>query len=152
GQFPVPLRFATAVFLARVGDRTQAEELLRPLLNEKNLGKDPLAWRLAADLAGQDGSVARKVAYLEKALDLEFGQMPETFDVLALRQDYDALLTGYADWLTACKMADAPIPTDLAPRVVKFADHWRSLDPDPTAACQKASRVLRLIGESELAW
>jgi tetratricopeptide (TPR) repeat protein len=151
-EFPVPLRFATAVFLARVGDRAQAEELLRPLLKEKEFADDPLVWRLAADLAGQAGSVARKVACLEKALDLEFAAMPETFDVAALRQDYDALLTGYGDLVAACKMADAAIPTDLATRVIKFADRWRSLDPDPTAACQKASRVLRQLGESELAW
>jgi hypothetical protein len=151
-DFPVPLRFATAVFLARVGDQAQAEELLRPLLKEKEFADDPLAWRLAADLAGQAGNVVRKVTCLERALDLEFAAMPETFDVHALRQDYDALLTGYGDWLTACKMTETPAPADLAARAIKFADRWRSLDPDPTAACQKASRVLRQLGEPELAW
>lgn len=37
-------------------------------------------------------------------------------------------------------------------RVIRAADRWRSLDPDPTAACQLAARVLRQLGAKDLAW
>jgi len=121
-------------------------------VKDEDLGRDPLVWRLAADLANQTGGVARKVACLEKALDLEFPTLPEVIDVQTLRRDYDALLTGYADWLSACRAADAEPPADLTSRVIRAADRWRSIDPDATLACQKAGQVLRQLDQPDLVW
>ena len=37
-------------------------------------------------------------------------------------------------------------------RVVRAADRWRQVDPDPTAACQAAARILSDLGAAEMAW
>src|SRR5205085_1262315 len=37
-------------------------------------------------------------------------------------------------------------------KVVRAADRWRSLDPDPTPACQAAARILQRLGERDLGW
>lgn len=149
---PVTTRFAAAVLLARAGDTDRADGMLKTLIKDEGLGKDPLVWRLAADLAAQTGSVARKTACLEKALDLEYPTLPDVVDVQALRRDYDALLQGYADWLAACRAADAEPPADFASRVIRAADRWRSIDPDPTMACHKAGRILKLLDLPDAAW
>ena len=36
-------------------------------------------------------------------------------------------------------------------RVFRVADHWRQVDPDPTAACQAAARILSELGAAEMA-
>ena len=36
--------------------------------------------------------------------------------------------------------------------MIRAADRWRQLDPDPTAACQAAARILGELGETDLAW
>jgi len=40
----------------------------------------------------------------------------------------------------------------LLPRVIRAADHRRSLDSDSTAACQAAAHILQILGAKDLAW
>jgi tetratricopeptide (TPR) repeat protein len=146
------LHLAAAMFLARLGDRDRADEYLTPVLKAGHFANQPLVWRLAADLAGQRRNTSRLASYLEKALDLEWEQMPETVDVQALRADYETLLNAYRQILTAHQETDTKVPANLVARIIKAADRWRAIDPDPSKACQIAARMLREQGETDLAW
>src|SRR5581483_8487282 len=44
------------------------------------------------------------------------------------------------------------VPAGFRDGVVRAADRWRSLDRDQDAACRQCARVLRVLGERELAW
>jgi tetratricopeptide (TPR) repeat protein len=45
-----------------------------------------------------------------------------------------------------------PLPKDFVERVTQTADAWWSIDPDPTFACQRAARLLQLVGMYDNAW
>ncbi len=146
------LRFAVALFLARVGDLAKADDYLNPLLSDRVAERSPAVWRLAADLAASRRNAARLAKYLEKALDLEWEHLPETIDLQSLRADYLSLFSAYSELLGAYRSTDAKPPADFVARVIKFGDRWRSVDPDPSQACQLVSQVLRDLGEVDRAW
>jgi tetratricopeptide (TPR) repeat protein len=146
------LRLATALALARLGEKARADDYLSPLLSERGYERMPMVWRLAADLAGQRQNSARVAKYLEKALDLEWEHLPEVVDIEALRADYVMLLQTYSQLVAAHRQTDTKPPGDLAARAVKFGDRWRCVDPDPTLACQAVARILRDLGETDRAW
>ncbi len=43
-------------------------------------------------------------------------------------------------------------PKDLAARVIRAADRWRSLDSEAREVCQTTAKILKLLGANELAW
>lgn len=149
---PVFTRLAAVNFLRQTGKPTEAQEILKPLLEHPKLSKLPQLWRLAAELALQRNQTRRLVEALERALDLEFAQLPEMVNLDAVRADYQALLNGYGQLLQALQQTETDPPADLTARIVKAADRWRALDPDPTQACQIAGRLLRQLEEDVLAW
>jgi ferric-dicitrate binding protein FerR (iron transport regulator)/tetratricopeptide (TPR) repeat protein len=151
-QLDASQKLAVVTLLACVGNRRDAEELVKGVLKDPRMSGQSFVWRLAADLARLNGGLVRELGYLERALDSEFQKMPDVIDVQMLRFDYDSLLTGYADLITACEMTDTAPPSDLSARAIKFGDRWRSLDPDPTLACQRVARVLRMLGDADQAW
>jgi tetratricopeptide (TPR) repeat protein len=51
--------------------------------------------------------------------------------------------------MVALKLAPPP---EFLSRVIRAADRWRAVDNDPTAACEAAARVVKRLGDRELAW
>ncbi len=139
-------------FLRETGQLPEADRLLQGLLADAKLARETLLWRLGHALAQQRDLPARAIECLEKALAIEAEQPPEVVDLQATRTDYGALLDHYlslADAMVALKLAP---PADFLSRVIGAADRSRAVDNDPTAACQGAAKVLRRLGERELAW
>jgi tetratricopeptide (TPR) repeat protein len=148
----VPVTLAAVAFLAQTGQYARADELLRPLLADRELADSAGLWRLGAWLAGQRRQAARAFTCLERALDIEYRQAAGTIDLQALRSDYGSLLSHYEQLAGAFATLRQPPPAEFVPRVVRAADRWRSLDPDDTAACQAAARVFKAVGATDLAW
>jgi tetratricopeptide (TPR) repeat protein len=143
---------AAIEYLWHARELTQAEVLLQPLLADRSLAKQPALWRLVALIAAQQGTGSNLVPYLEKALDLEYRELPEVINLGAVRQDYGRLLAQYQILAGAMTTLHVAPPDDFVSRVIKVADRWRSLDSDGTLACQAAARVLKTLNENELAW
>jgi tetratricopeptide (TPR) repeat protein len=136
----------------QLGQPAAAQEWLDELLGDATLAKQPGLWRLAAELASQRGQEIRQIECLEKALDLEFAHLPETVDVQQLREDYGSLLRGFGRIINDYWQKDTPMPANLAARIVKAVDRWRSIDPEANDACMQASDLLSDLNEPKLAW
>ncbi|HLW66258.1 MAG TPA: hypothetical protein VKS79_13175, partial [Gemmataceae bacterium] len=136
----------------QLGQWAPAQEWLDELLGDPQLAKQAGLWRLGADLAGVRNQPARQRECLERALDLEFAHLPETVDVQQLREDYGALLRGFGQIINDYWQKDTPMPANLAARIVKAADRWRSIDPEANDACMQASDLLSDLNEPKLAW
>ncbi len=144
--------------LAAIHDLIQANEiaradgLLQGLLKDDKIAEQSGAWRLAFDLAQKRGMLARAVGCLQKAMDLEYRNLPELIDLQKLRTDYSQLLNQYHQLALAVAESETDAPRNVVAKVVRAADRWRSLDNDSTQACQLAAKVLQALGERELAW
>ena len=151
----VVTRLTAVEYLWSINAADQADRLVTDLLTLSQLQKEPQIWRLAAKIAERRGERLRQFDCLKKALDLEFRNMPEVFNIEPIRTDYGNLLRHY-EWLAeASRNLKAPLPPDLLARTVRAADRWRSLDPETNSACEQAAKVLRLIGGEQaeaLAW
>lgn len=143
---------AGVLYLWHTGQHARASAWLEPLLEDEALGAQPAVLRLAARVAEQDGKLAVALRRQEAALDAEYRDLPEVIDLQAVRQDYGGLLAQYEQLAKAITTLQTEAPAAFAARVVRAADRWRSLDSDPTQACQAASRVLQLLGLEDLAW
>jgi tetratricopeptide (TPR) repeat protein len=83
---------------------------------------------------------------------LEFSSLPNTVNVESLRSDYNKLFDRFTTYSETMLEARKPLPEDFVERVTQAADAWRSIDPDPTLACQRTARLLQLIGLYDPAW
>ncbi len=129
-----------------------ADLLIQPILEHAEYRKRPAFWRLGARVAQNRGRTADAIARLERAVDIEYRDLPAVIDLAELRQDYGILLDHYLDLAKAAAVLHAPAPNDLAARTVKAADRWRALDPENGPPCTKAAEVLRTLGAIEMAW
>ncbi len=158
----------------RLANTARAEELIDGLLNREAYVNLPGLWRLAATVADERGSTAKAVHCLERALDLEFADLPDVIDLQSWRTDYGRLLNHYRAVVgTAVMHPPGPpfqrggevavhsppydggaggVPGDIAPRTIRAVDRWRKHDPEATGACQTASEILNLIGARAIAW
>jgi tetratricopeptide (TPR) repeat protein len=130
----------------------RAEMLLQPLLADDKLAGSSNLWRIAAAVACQRGDVDAFAVRLEKALDIEAGTNAEGVPVETVRHDYALLFEQYQRLAESLQVLhEAPEPALLA-RIIRAADHWRSLDPDPAACSQAAAGIFATLGATELAW
>jgi hypothetical protein len=129
-----------------------ADERMQVLLADPKLAEAAPLWRLAGEIAEARGQAVRAIDCLERALDLEYRQLPEVIDLRQIRADYGKLLEHYRWLAQAAARLGAPLPEPLAARVVKAADRWRALDPGDPAPSQQAAHVLKLLGAADLAW
>ena len=83
---------------------------------------------------------------------LEFASLPDTVNVESLRADYNRLFDRFATFVDKSLAEGNALPKDLIERVTQATDAWRSVDPDPTVACQRAAKLLQLIGLYDDAW
>jgi hypothetical protein len=143
-------------FFWQYQQQDKAVKLLDQLLSEPALASRPALWRLRAEMEAQRPHSSKpspkQFEALEKALDLEYRDASETFDLQAVRRDYGQLLAHYQQLAEALTTLQQPAPPELVAKVVRAADRWRSLDVEVTPACQAAAQVLRQLGQDELAW
>jgi hypothetical protein len=147
-----PATLAAVEYLAQTHQYDRADTLLQGLLTDPAFAQNAGLWRLGSRLAAQRKQAARSFACLAQALELEYRALPEWIDLVAVRNDYGALLGHYEKVVSALRTLQGEPPADLAAKVVRAADRWRALDADGAGACQAASRILRGLGEHELAW
>jgi hypothetical protein len=146
-----PIALAAVAYHLENDQPAQAEAIVNDLLKDDRLAQDAGLWFLAAALAGREQPNQRSVFCFDKALTLEFRQLPEVINVQHVRQQYGQLLAAYDNLVTARAFVEESRRA-LIDRVVSAADRWRSLDTDPTAACQAAAQILKKLGATDLAW
>jgi ferric-dicitrate binding protein FerR (iron transport regulator) len=139
-------------YYRRLGDTARAEELIDGLVDREPFSSLPGLWRLAVTIADERGSTEKAVRCLERALDLEFADLPDVIDLQAWRNDYGRLLNHYHTVVNATVMQRQAPPGDIAARTVRAVDRWRKHDPEASGACQTASEILRQIGARGIAW
>jgi len=146
------VRLAAAMFALHYGKPGEAQGMLQPLLEDKEMQQSPALWRLAAGIAQQRRQTRRYAESMERALDLEFAWLPETIDVQILRAEYGGLLEAYRQLIDAMRQTETEIPADMKAKIVRAVDRWRSLDPDSTIVCFQAARLMRELESPDLAW
>jgi tetratricopeptide (TPR) repeat protein len=139
-------------YLCETQQWPRADGVLQQLLANEKLANRAAIWRLGSAINQRRGMLARSVACLEKAMDLEYQNLPEAIDLQVVRHDYQGLMNHYQQLALAVTMLEAEPPQEFLAKVVRSADRWRSLDPDATAACQLAAKSLQALGAKDLAW
>jgi hypothetical protein len=143
---------AVIEFYAGTEQFARADALLQPLLADPKQSQDSTLWRAASRLAEQRGMETKAVADLEKALDLEYQNLPDVIDLRAWRADYAKLLDHYRKLAEGARTLKAAPPPELSARTLRAADRWRAHDPEASDACRKAAETFALLGEADLAW
>src|SRR5262249_49730103 len=72
-----PVRWAAIDYLWSGRQYERAERMLQGLLENEQWQRAPALWRLASRFAAERGNPARSVECLERALDLEYQDLPE---------------------------------------------------------------------------
>jgi Tfp pilus assembly protein PilF len=139
-------------YLVQLDRFERADALLQLLLKDPIYAKSSSLWRLAAQVADDGGKAARYMVYLEKAVDLDYDALTNSYDVEPIRENYRLLLEQYERLTNLLAIPEMVVPFDLVARTIRQADRWRSLDTDGTAACTIAARLLTALGHEELAW
>src|SRR5205823_1775779 len=142
---------AAVEFLFQTNQYAQADSLVRGLLENAEFAKSPWLWRLGERIASQRGMQDRAVACLEKALDLEYHELPEVINLQSVREDYGRLLNHYQSVARSAATLKTEQPADLLAKTVRVADRWQALAREGGAAASAAD-VLRLLGAREMAW
>ncbi|MFH1266012.1 MAG: hypothetical protein ABIK89_09805, partial [Planctomycetota bacterium] len=143
---------AAVEYFWHTGQHPRAHTMLMPLLHDEKYAQWPSLWRLAGQIAEARGMTARGINYVERAMQLEHENLPQVVNLQTVRQDYSRLLDGYQRLASAIATMETQPPQAFLARVIRAADRWRAIDPDPTAACQTAARIFGDLGEAELAW
>jgi tetratricopeptide (TPR) repeat protein len=143
---------AVVQFLRENSKLVEAERLLQPLLEDEKWSKRAGLWRLASSLAEGRDLPAREMECLERALDAEFRDRPEVMQLERIDKEYGRLLSHYQTLAEAMVTLKVTPPPHFLSKVVRTADRWRSLSKNGTNACDTAARILRQLGERELAW
>jgi tetratricopeptide (TPR) repeat protein len=143
---------ASLEYLAHNRLDARADAVRDQLVADKAVAGNPGVWRLSAALSQQRGQSARALADLEKALDIEYQQLPELINLEAVRVDYRQLLARYVEIAKAAQTLEQEAPQDLAGRVVRAADRWRAIDTEAGEVCRTTAKILKLLGAKDLAW
>jgi tetratricopeptide (TPR) repeat protein len=139
-------------YLAETKQYARADALLEPLFEDEQLGRMSILWRLGAGLAEKGGMTARSAVRLDRAMSIEYEQLSEEVNLESVRAEFGNLLNRYQQLADSIASLQSEPPQDIVSRVIRAADRWRSLDPDDTAACQAAARVLNRLGAIDAAW
>ncbi len=143
---------AAVWYLRRAESPRRADELLRVLTANEPFAADSRLWRLRSVVEAEMGRQDESVVSLERALDLEFRNLPAAIDLNSWRADYGRVLDHLQGLASAARTLGAKPPPDLPGRTVRAADHWRSHDPETATACEKAAVTLANLGAADLAW
>jgi ferric-dicitrate binding protein FerR (iron transport regulator) len=143
---------AAIEYLWQTDQLPAADDLLSRVLADESNSQNAKLWRLAAELAERGQQQDRATACLEKALDIEYRQLPQVIDLQSWRTDYGKLLSYYQAQAKASAGLHAAPPVDLAARTIRAADRWRSHDPEADNACKTAAAILHTLGDGDKAW
>ncbi|MBI3821727.1 MAG: hypothetical protein HY289_03500 [Planctomycetes bacterium] len=133
-------------------DFAQADRLLGKLLEDKKLSGLAGLWRWRAGIARSYNQSAASLSYLEKALDLEYRELPELVDLESFRAEYRGLLEQYQKVAEAHVMLEKSAPKAFLAKVIRTADRWRRIDADNSEPSRSAGKIFHTLGERELAW
>jgi tetratricopeptide (TPR) repeat protein len=151
-QRRLQLTLAAVGYLCQVGQYARADALLQPTLEDNRLSGISSLWRLAFLLAEKQGMTAQAVSRLDRAISMEYEQLAEEINLESVRTEFGNLLSHYQQLADSIASLQSEPPQDIVHRVIRAADRWRSLDPDDTAACHAAARVLNRLGMIDAAW
>jgi tetratricopeptide (TPR) repeat protein len=146
------LTIAVVEFQIEAAQLAEADETLRKLLDDAKLAKRGDLWRLAGKVAEQRDQPARELECLERALDVEYDNLPEVINVRQVAGDYERLLKHYRELADSMVTLRLKPPADFRARVLRAADRWRALTLDSGSPCEMAGRILQRLGEGDLAW
>ncbi len=90
--------------------------------------------------------------WVERAVELEYGRPGGPVNVAVLQATFGDLFARYERVVDAARTLEVAPPPDLDARIVRAADRWRALAPDPSEACTRAAWSLRALGRDDLAW
>lgn len=138
--------------LITIDDWQRAEDFARRLLNYRDAHQNASLWRTASQIAAALGDDDESLRRLEQAMRLEFSSLPDMVDVGSLRAEYNRLFDRFTSYSEKTLTDGKLLPGDFAERLTQAADAWRSIDPDPTQSCQRAAKLLQLIGLNDDAW
>ena len=139
-------------YYSNAGQPNRAEAIIASLLADKKNTANPWLWRIGAVTAASNGNAALSLRCLEKAMDLEYAEMGELVNLQAVREDYTQLLSAYGQIAKAVSYLEGEPSRELAGRIIRAADRWRSMDSDDTQACNLAAYALRSLGAKDAAW
>jgi len=133
-----------------------AEAAIRPHLREQLSWPsdriDPDLFRVASAVFYGSGETDMAVIAFERALDAQYLSMGEAVELEPLRDDYTWLLEQYEALAKEIDRIDEVTIKPFIARIVRAADRWRSIDPEPAFACALAARALHALDQHELAW
>lgn len=112
----------------------------------------PWVHRLAAAVHRSAGDDAAALDAEERALDLEFADLPDVVDLSVVRASYGEFLARIAHAAKGARALAATPPAGTVARIVRAADRWRTFEPDATEPCLLAALALRDLGRADLAW
>jgi tetratricopeptide (TPR) repeat protein len=139
-------------YLAHGKRFAQADRLLVKLLEDKKLAQYPELWRWRSGLTKEAGQTAVSLVCLEKALDLEYADLPELVNLESIRADYRTLLTHYQRIAEASASLEKSATKMFLAKVICTADRWRLIDADSSEPATLAGKILNTMGERDLAW
>jgi tetratricopeptide (TPR) repeat protein len=125
---------------------------LGKLLEDKELAQYPELWRWRSNIARDFNQTAAAMAALEKALDLEYAELPELVNLESIRTDYRTLMTHYQKIAEASASLEKSATKAFLAKVIRTADRWRLIDADGAEASTLAGKILFTMGERDLAW
>jgi ferric-dicitrate binding protein FerR (iron transport regulator)/tetratricopeptide (TPR) repeat protein len=147
----LPVKLTAIQYLFQTNQFAQADSLLQGLLDNDAFAKFPELWRIGVQIADRRAMNDKAIARLERALDLEYHELPEVIDLQPIRDDYGRLLRHYQSLAQSARTLKTNPPADLLAKTIRIADRWRALDRDGNA-CTPAADVLQLLNATDLAW
>ncbi len=149
---PGPGTLACVAYLWQTDQRHRADRMLTGLLADERYRGMPILWRLASEFAQRQNLPRRAAQCLDRALEIEFAQLPDEIDPSAIESDYAKLLT-FFDWAAADGLrSDPQAQASEISQIVAAADRWRKLDPESQVVYCLAGRTLARCGALDLAW
>jgi hypothetical protein len=118
---------AAVEFLRRTKPAS-ADVLLRDLLSREPFSADARLWRARSEIASSMGREGDAIVFLERALDLEYQNLPSVVSMAAWRTDYGKVLDHCTRLAASAKSLQAKPPADLRFRIVQAVDRWREHD------------------------
>lgn len=139
-------------YLVETRQTAAARKHLEAMAKEPVFAKNPDFWRAAAQMAFEASDIAGEIEARERALDAAFAGSFEGADISDMSEDCVSLLKAYTSMIKLAPALKATPPPELAVKVRRTADRWRSVAPSSEAACEISAEAFRALGDRDLAW
>jgi tetratricopeptide (TPR) repeat protein len=146
------LTLVSIQFQAQRQNFVLADRLLQKVLVDKKLAQRSDLWRLRSELTAKLGQTSTSIACMEKALELEYADLPELVNLESIRKDYRSLMNSYQNMANVLGPMPSKSWKGLQVKVMRAADRWRLIDSDSSEPNQLAGKIFHTLGLSDLAW